>query len=99
MFILTFKPLLPIGSNMTEVTLDIKKWGNSLGVRLPAVIAREAHLHTDQRVRISVVDQKIIITPIVSEQLTLEQRLANFDPMIHAGEAMPVTEHLGAEKW
>lgn len=32
---------------MTEVTLDIKKWGNSLGVRLPAAIAREANLHSD----------------------------------------------------
>ncbi len=94
-----FKPLLPIGSNMTEVTLDIKKWGNSLGVRLPAVIAREAHLHTDQRVRISIIDKQIIITPVVSEQLTLEQRLASFDPMIHGGEVMSVSEHLGAEKW
>jgi len=84
---------------MTEVILDIKKWGNSLGVRLLAVIAREAHLHTDQRVRISIVDQKIIITPIVSEQLTLEQRLASFDPMVHGGEGMSASEHLGAEKW
>jgi antitoxin MazE len=84
---------------MTEVTLDIKKWGNSLGVRLPAAIAREAHLHSDQRVRLSIVDKKIIITPIISDQLTLEQRLANFDPVIHGGEVMSVSEHLGAEKW
>ena len=28
---------------MAEVVLDIKQWGNNLGVRLPAVIAREAH--------------------------------------------------------
>ncbi|MBL4743096.1 MAG: AbrB/MazE/SpoVT family DNA-binding domain-containing protein [Cycloclasticus sp.] len=84
---------------MTEVTLDIKKWGNSLGLRLPSAIAREAHLHTDQRVRMSVVDKQIIITPIVSETLTLEERLANFDPAIHGGEAMAVSESVGAEKW
>lgn len=84
---------------MTEVTLDIKKWGNSLGVRLPAAIAREAHLHSDQRVRLSIVDKQIIITPVVSDQLTLEQRLANFDPVIHGGEMMSVSEYLGAEKW
>ncbi|PCI65541.1 MAG: PbsX family transcriptional regulator [Piscirickettsiaceae bacterium] len=84
---------------MTEVTLDIKKWGNSLGVRLPAIIAREAHLHSDQRVRLSVVDKQIILTPIVTEKLTLEERLANFDPIVHGGEVMSVSEHLGAEKW
>jgi len=85
---------------MATVTLDIKKWGNSLGVRLPAIIARETHLHTDQRVRISIVDKQIIIiTPVISEQLTLEQRLASFDPMIHGGEVMSVSKHLGAEKW
>ena len=27
---------------MTEVVLDLKTWGNSLGVRLPAAIARAA---------------------------------------------------------
>ena len=39
---------------MTEAVLDIKQWGNNLGVRLPAAVAREAHLYVDQRVRISV---------------------------------------------
>jgi len=94
-----FIHLLQVGDYMTEVTLDIKKWGNSLGVRLPAIIAREAHLHSDQRVRLSVVDKQIILTPIVTEKLTLEERLANFDPIVHGGEVMSVSEHLGAEKW
>ncbi len=53
---------------MTEVVLDIKQWGNNLGVRLPAAIAREAHLHAHQRVRLSVADGHIIITPVVDEQ-------------------------------
>ena len=34
---------------MAEVVLDIKQWGNNLGVRLPATIAREARLCDDQR--------------------------------------------------
>jgi antitoxin MazE len=37
---------------MTEAILDIKKWGNNLGVRLPAAVARAAQLHVDQRVHI-----------------------------------------------
>ncbi len=84
---------------MKEVTLDIKKWGNSLGVRLPAVIAREAHLHTNQSVKISVINKQVVITPILDAPLTLEQRLKSFDPVRHGGESMSVNEHLGAEKW
>lgn len=35
---------------MTSTVLNIKHWGNNLGVRLPAAIASAAHLHADQRV-------------------------------------------------
>jgi len=84
---------------MTEAVLNIKKWGNNLGVRLPAAVAREAKLHADQRVRISVEDGRITITPLSEGQLTLEQRLARFDPSRHGGEVMTTTEDLGAEKW
>lgn len=59
---------------MTETVLDIKHWGNNLGVRLPAAIARAAHLHADQRVRITVEGERIIITPIHDEALSLERR-------------------------
>jgi antitoxin MazE len=84
---------------MTEVTLDIKPWGNNLGVRLPVAIAREAQLHAHQRVRIAVVEGQIIITPVVDAPLTLEQRLAAYDPERHGGEVMTTTQRLGAEQW
>lgn len=83
---------------MTEAFLDIKHWGNNLGVRLPAAVAREAHLHADQRVRITVEAGRVVIEPIRDESLTLEQRLARFDPALHAGEIM-ATDPLGAEQW
>jgi len=84
---------------MTEVVLDIKQWGNNLGVRLPSAIVREAHLKAHQSVRLTVVDGQIIITPVDNKPLTLEQRLAHFDPMRHSGEAMATPERLGAEQW
>ena len=84
---------------MTEVVLDIKRWGNNLGVRLPAAIAREAHLHVHQRVRLSVAEGQIIITPVLDEPLTLEQRLAYYDPDRHGGEVMITAQRLGAEQW
>ena len=84
---------------MTEAVLDIKHWGNTLGVRLPAAVARAARLHADQRVRITVEGERIIIIPLRDEPLSLEQRLARFDPERHGGEAMSVDERLGAERW
>lgn len=83
---------------MVEAVLDIKQWGNSLGVRLPAAVAREAKLHVDQSVRVSVEGDHVIITPVHDERLTLEQRLATYDPERHGGEQMATTRTLGAER-
>lgn len=83
---------------MTEAILAIKHWGNSLGVRLPAAVAREAHLDADQQVRITVEDGRVVITPLARENLSLEQRLARFDPERHGGEAM-ASPPVGAERW
>lgn len=84
---------------MAEAVLDIKQWGNNLGVRLPAAVAREANLHVDQRVRICVEGDRVVITPVDGSQLTLEQRVAAYDPKRHGGERMATTQTLGAERW
>ena len=81
---------------MTEAVLDIKQWGNNLGVRLPAAVARAAHLRADQRVRVSVEDGQVVIRP--DPGITLEQRLARFDPARHGGEVM-ADPPVGAERW
>jgi antitoxin MazE len=84
---------------MAEVVLDIKQWGNNLGVRLPAMIAREARLSADQRVRVSVKGNQVMITPVEDEDLTLLQRLEKFDAVRHGGEVMISDAALGAERW
>ncbi|MEW6294020.1 MAG: AbrB/MazE/SpoVT family DNA-binding domain-containing protein [Pseudomonadota bacterium] len=83
---------------MAEAVLDIKHWGNNLGVRLPAAVARAAHLHADQRVRVQVEQGRVIITPVDEAPPTLAQRLARYDPVRHGGEAMATTA-VGAEQW
>jgi len=40
-------------------------------------VARQAHLHADQRVRVSVEGDRVVITPV--EDSTLKQRLAAYD--------------------
>jgi len=83
---------------MTEATLDIKLWGNSLGVRLAASVARAAHLTVDQTVRITVEEGRVIITPQGDKPPTLADRLALFDSAVHGGEAMAAAP-LGREAW
>lgn len=82
---------------MAVAILDIKQWGNNLGVRLPTAVAKAAHLHVDQRVRVEVEDGRVIITP-ESSPLTLAQRLALYDAGRHGGEVMDAPT-IGAEKW
>jgi antitoxin MazE len=44
---------------MAEATLDIKAWGNNLGVRLPTAIARSANLQVNQRFNLTVDHRRI----------------------------------------
>lgn len=83
---------------MTEAILNIKRWGNNLGVRLPAAVAREARLCAEQRVRISVEDKTVVIRPVDEAEPTLDERLARFDPARHGGEVMG-GQAVGAEVW
>lgn len=68
---------------MSEIYLDIKQWGNNLGIRLPITV-----VCAGQRVQISVAARLIVIRPADESVLTLEQRLAQYDPKRHGGEAM-----------
>lgn len=83
---------------MTDAVLDLKRWGNNLGVRLPAAVARAAQLHVDQRVRVSVEAGRVIITPVAAAEPSLDARLALFDPIRHGSESM-AGRPLGAERW
>ncbi len=83
---------------MTEAVLNIKQWGNNLGVRLPAAIAKAAHLHADQPVRLVVENGQVIVIALTEVTPTLEQRLALFDPKRHGGEVM-TSAAVGAEQW
>lgn len=82
---------------MTDAVLEIKAWGNSLGVRIPSAVARAARLSANQSVRLTVADGSVVITPQAPRALSLAERLERYDPALHGGEAMPTTP-IGAEK-
>lgn len=77
-------------------TLTIQKWGNSLAVRIPAAVARAAHFEVDQEVEVSADEIGVTVRPVGPRKLTLEEKLAKFDPAKHGGEAM-ATDRIGAE--
>jgi len=78
--------------------LSVKKWGNSLGVRIPKVIANSIHLKENNKVNITTINNSVVITPVEEKFLTLDERLQQFDSTKHAGEVMN-DELIGAEKW
>jgi antitoxin MazE len=53
----------------------IKKWGNSLALRIPKALAKEAGLHYELAVELSLVDGKLVIVPIKQPKLDLEAML------------------------
>lgn len=48
------------------VRTTIGKWGNSLGVRIPAGLAADAHLQDGAEVEITLRDNTLVIAPVVS---------------------------------
>lgn len=44
----------------------VRKWGNSLGVRIPSVLAADARLQEGAEVEVSVRDGQLVIVPVLS---------------------------------
>jgi antitoxin MazE len=58
---------------------QVKKWGNSASVRIPAAILDAVHVSVDQDVDIRAENGRIVIEPL-RKQLTLESLLAQVTP-------------------
>lgn len=75
----------------------VRRWGNSLGIRLPSALAREARLQEDQEVELTVVDDGVLIRPM-QRRLTLAERLAAYEPMAGQPTEAMAWEPLGTER-
>ncbi|HKX21895.1 MAG TPA: AbrB/MazE/SpoVT family DNA-binding domain-containing protein [Rhizorhapis sp.] len=60
--------------------VQVKKWGNSASVRIPASIMAAASLHIDQEVDVREEEGRVIIEPIAAPVFTLEGLLAGMKP-------------------
>ena len=74
----------------------VRKWGNSLGIRIPNVIAREYSLKDGSFMNISDIGREIIIKPIKKNKLSEMLEQIN-EQNIH--EEIKTTGPVGNEVW
>lgn len=77
---------------------QIKKWGNSLALRIPKLLAEQLDIKTDTEVEIAVEDGQLLIKPLPEPTLTLEELLSqitaeNLHEEVETGTAV------GGEVW
>ena len=76
----------------------VKKWGNSLALRIPKPLAVEVGLEDSSPIEISLMDGRLVITPVVEPELSLATLLAqvteeNLHGEVDSGPAV------GGEVW
>jgi antitoxin MazE len=76
----------------------VKKWGNSLALRIPRPLAEEVGLYADSPVELSLEGGRLIIVPIVEPRYALEILLAQVTSQNLHGE-VDTGEAIGGEVW
>jgi len=67
------------------VKTTVQKWGNSLAVRIPKVVAADAKLAQDSLVELSLEDGRLVVTPVARPAQSLNELLTRItDENIHS---------------
>jgi antitoxin MazE len=82
---------------MAAATTQISKWGNSLGLRLPKSVAREAEVGEGDTVDVSVRNGAIVIRPS-RPVYSLDQLVGKITPRNRHGES-DWSAPVGHEAW
>jgi antitoxin MazE len=77
--------------------LRIQQWEKSLAVRIPAVVTSSANFRVDPEIEVTTDGIGVTVNPLGPHELTLAEKLGEFDPAMHGGEAM-ATGCVGAEE-
>lgn len=78
--------------------VQVKKWGNSASVRIPAPIMAAADLRIDQAVDVREEGGRIIIEPIAAPNYDLDDLIAAMAPETFP-EAVDFGPEVGGEAW
>lgn len=76
----------------------VQKWGHSLALRIPSAFAKKSKIQSGSRVDLSEVKGKLVITPLETEEPTLDMLLAGVtDENLH--HEVSTGEAVGNETW
>ena len=80
------------------MTTKVQKWGNSLAVRIPRLIARETRLSPGARIDLKMQDGVIVITPLTRTRYALADLLKGITRnSLH--EEVEFGDAVGREVW
>lgn len=78
--------------------IRVQKWGNSLAVRIPKPLALQIGLERNSPVDLLLLDEKLVIAPVVEPALRLEHLLAQVtDDNLH--REVDTGPAVGGEVW
>lgn len=83
---------------VVKVEQTVQEWGNGLGVRITAPVAKAARFARGLPVTVEVVEGGVFVRAAGKPKLTLAQKLKAFDPKTHGGEFM-AGRRIGSERF
>jgi antitoxin MazE len=78
--------------------VQVKKWGNSASVRIPASVMAAASLRIDQAVDVREEGGRIIVEPVIAPSYDLDDLLAKMTPDTFP-EEVDFGRPVGGEAW
>ena len=79
-------------------TTHLRKWGNSLAIRLPQSLLAQLNLQADGEVEISLEEGRLILSPVKKPGYTLDELLGQIAPeKLHA--EIDSGKPVGKEAW
>ena len=78
--------------------VSVRKWGNSLALRIPKSIATDSRINHGSVVEVSVVRGKLVVAPLPSPRYTLDQLLKGVTKRNRHSETDTGTP-VGRESW
>ncbi len=76
----------------------VKRWGNSLALRIPRPLAEEVGLYENSPVKLSLEEGRLVIVPIMEPRYALEILLAQVTPENLHSE-VDTGAAIGGEAW
>jgi antitoxin MazE len=76
----------------------VQKWGNSLAVRIPKPLAKDADVTEGTVLNLAVSEGKVIATPVQQKKLTLDQLLSKVTKKNQHAE-IDTGKRVGREAW